>query len=238
MSRRIEEPVTQAAPRYAGDDGTVTTHPSFAQIGASRVSGRAVLYGSDFTHQHYVRIRIAASELHRNLANDWHHSSINSYVEVELSEAQWATFVSSMNVGGGVPCTLRSKDGEMIPELPDPASRTEQFGAEMAMRVDRAIGEVAALAEEVEGLKISEKAKKALLDRIRSARTQLVNNTKFIAEQFDEHMEGTIEKAKIEVNAYAVNTLMRAGLDAVQANALGYAPADAKLITQAPEDVA
>lgn len=235
--RRIETPKTVNEPRYAGDYGTSTTHPSFAQIGASRVSGRAVLYGSDFTHQHSVRIRIAASKLHRNLANDWHFAG-EPYIEVELSEAQWATFVSSMNVGGGVPCTLRSKDGEMIPELPDPSSRTEQFAAEMQTRVERAIDSVAALAEEVETLKISDKAKKALLGRIGSARTQLVNNTKFIAEQFDEHMEGTIEKAKVEVNAYAVKTLMRAGLDAVQAQALGYAPTDAKQIEHAPEDVA
>lgn len=40
-------------------------------------------------------------------------------------------------------------------------------------------------------------------------------HTKFVADQFDEHMEDTTEKAKIEVNAYITNAVQKAGLDAI-----------------------
>ncbi|KKL96942.1 hypothetical protein LCGC14_1839510, partial [marine sediment metagenome] len=82
---------------------TVERHPAYAQIGAMRVSGShgAYLYGSDFRHQHYIMIQIHDSVLHRSLSGDRAHSG-KRLIEVALSEAQWATFVSSLNQGSGV----------------------------------------------------------------------------------------------------------------------------------------
>src|SRR3546814_2680674 len=63
-----------ASGRPGDEERTTTTHPAFAQISASRVTGLANLYGSDFAHQSYVRIRVNPSEMHRSLANDWPHA--------------------------------------------------------------------------------------------------------------------------------------------------------------------
>jgi hypothetical protein len=48
----IEEPVVTKGDR----DETVTTHPAYAQIGVSRVTGQASLYGSDFKHHNFMTI--------------------------------------------------------------------------------------------------------------------------------------------------------------------------------------
>ncbi|CAM5563568.1 hypothetical protein [Eoetvoesiella caeni] len=219
MKSKIEEPITMTT---EGGEKYVTTHPSFAQISASRISGQTHLYGSDFAHQSYVRVRINPSKLHRSLSNDWAFADSNSYLVVDMSEAQWASFVSSMNVGSGTQCTLRTNNGEQIAELPAPPSRTDQFSKEMGLRVERALDAVAQLANDVNDLKVSEKTKATLLARISKAHRELVSNTKFVADQFEEHMEVTVEKAKVEVNAYAINTLMQAGLEAVRKPVIEY----------------
>ena len=38
-------------------DGQIASHPAFGQIAAHRVSGGAILYGSDFRRNGYVGVR-------------------------------------------------------------------------------------------------------------------------------------------------------------------------------------
>jgi hypothetical protein len=199
-----------------GHADSVATHPAFAQIGASRISGQTRLYGSDFVHQNFVRVRIGKSVLQRSLANDNPYGGSKPYVEVDLSEAQWASFVSSMNVGFGVQCTLRYKDGEEIPAIAAPEEdRQQQFKREAAERAERALGFMDELDAAIDDLKLSEKQKKELRGRVRMARMQLTDNIPFVLGQFGEHIEQTVEKAKVEVNAYVLSTIQRAGLQAL-----------------------
>lgn len=46
---------------------------------------------------------------------------------------------------------------------------------------------------------------------------QMTSNVPFRLQSFDEHMENTVEKAKTEVNAYAMNAVRAAGLEALGA---------------------
>lgn len=213
MARKTQEPeVTQETGPM---EGRRYKHPAYAQIGASRVSGAAVLYGSDFKHQNFVRISIAKSELVRNLSNDWAFASSVPYIEIDLSEAQWATFVSSMNVGSGTKCTVRQLGGEIIPGLPDPESRKDQFHGEAGDMMAEALAELAALRAEVVESKMSQKQKDAILSKAQSVQQHITGNLAFVLDQFGEHMERTVEKAKIEINAYATNAVMHAGLNAL-----------------------
>lgn len=210
--RDVEHPKTVAHGKAHSE--SVTTHPAFAQIGASRVSGGAYLYGSDFLHQHYVTISIRASELHRNLSRDWHFGR-NEYIEVALSEAQWATFVSSMNVGSGVPCTLQSKDLKTVPGLPKPAKIADQFKAEMVKTMADIQADLKALRADVGGLGLGKKKAEDLEKRLAQIHDRLIGSTGFVSNQFEEHVENVVESAKVEVNAYVVSQVMRAGLESL-----------------------
>lgn len=66
MPRPVEQPKATTA-----GDSTTTTHPAFGMIGASRFTGRAVMYGSDFIHNAGMTIRIYRGELKRDLSHDW-----------------------------------------------------------------------------------------------------------------------------------------------------------------------
>src|SRR3546814_19922091 len=55
----------------------------------------------------------------------------------------------------------------------------------------------------------------ALKARAAKAKQELESNLPYVAKQFGEHVESTVEKAKAEINAYMVTTLQRAGLEGI-----------------------
>ena len=210
--RNIEEPVTRNEPGGIHKDDTVTTHPAFAQIGASRVQGSTALYDSDFNHNHYMTITIRRSELHRGLNYDRHHGR-EELISVALSESQWATFVSAPNQGFGVPCTLEHIGCERVPGLPRPQSRADQFGAEIRKDLEEAVRLADAALADLAATGLSKTKQEAVAASLRTLRMNLESNLPFVATQFDEHMEKTVEKAKQEVHGYITNAVQRAGLN-------------------------
>lgn len=215
MKRQIERPtVTDESSHPTG--GHRETHPAFGQIGASRVNGTAHLYGSDFTHHGYVEITIRRSTLQRSLSRDWAMGG-DELIAVQLSNAQWAEFVSTMNSGMGVQCTIDHVNRVPMPYLPPPASRAQQAEAEMLGKVQAMLATIAAARKEAEGLNITNKAKAVMLDMADRITQELSANIPFYMKSFGEHMEATVEKAKIEVNAYVENRIHRAGLAALDA---------------------
>ena len=202
-----QEPNLEVRVGPGGEDETVESHPAYAQIVANRVSGGAYLYGSDFRHQHYITLQIHDSELHRNLSGD-RPMAHRRLIEIAMSEAQWATFVSSLNQGGGVQCTLEfTPEAEIVPGIAPPKDRKLQFSREMTERFDMAVRALKVLAAQIDESPLSGKKKKELRSQLQMAEMNLAPNMDFVAKQFDEHMERTVEKAKSEVNAYAQHTL-------------------------------
>lgn len=213
MAKPVEEPVTTYG-KFAGVDGSQTKHPAYGQIRAARVSGSSVLYGSDFVHHHTIEIAISRSELNRGLSRDWHHAC-EELILVSLSEAQWATFVSALNVGTGVPCTLEHVGGEQIPGLPEPISRTEQFTDELKAKLTSSLGALRALSTEIGEMKLPVGKTKQLQASIAHTLQELKSNFPFVAKSFDEHVERGVEAAKTEIHGYLTGVLARAGLDAL-----------------------
>lgn len=214
--RNIEQPVTVSEDGPMG--GTKTTHPAFGQVSVSRCSGgNTALYGSDFVHHNYVTLTIEGSELHRTLSNDWHFAR-KQIVEIALSEAQWATLVSSFNVGGGVPCTLQwVRDVGAIPGLPVPVNRSEQFSAEMKEDFEDALRSIDDLVEAITAntAGVSKKKQEELLSKAHAAKKSLSSSAPFVADQFSEHMENEMERAKVEIHGYATSLFMRAGVESL-----------------------
>jgi hypothetical protein len=211
MSRLPEqEPI-----RVKRGDEEIETHPAYAMIGASRVSGSTRLFGSEFKHEHFVTISIHAAELHRNLSRDWHFAR-NEYIEVALSESQWASFVSSMNVGNGVPCTLEHRDMHQVPGIKGQAQAKTTFKAEFKETMNKSLASLDSLAALIGECKMSEKAKAQLLGSVHMAKQHIESNIPFVANQFSEHMEDTVEKMKTEVGAYIQAVISRTGIEALK----------------------
>lgn len=191
-------------------------HPAFGQIVAHRIRGTRNLYGSDFEHHAFIRVTVARSVLCRNLSSDWYHPR-DTLIEVDLSEAQWATFVSSLNVGAGTPCTIDFIGGEgHMPELPR-VDRKAQFGHEFDERLSRSTQAIREARDLLDSLGLPKGKAGELRAKLEGALTNLNSNLSFVSKRFGEHMEETVENAKAEVHGYIHNHITRAGLDAITA---------------------
>lgn len=212
-TRPVEEPTALPV-----DRGIEYRHPAYGQISVHRISGgNRALYGSDFLHGRTVRIAISTSSVTRDLSHDWPHPD-QTLIEVELSEAQWAAFVSSMNVGAGTQCTINFlKDVGQLPLLPDPENRAEQFSGEIKGKLGESLDAIRRARDLVNELGLPKGKAAQITEELERTLTELKLNLPFVAKSFDEHTEKTTERAKAEVHGYINAAIARAGIAALGA---------------------
>jgi tRNA nucleotidyltransferase/poly(A) polymerase len=212
MKATITHPVVTEGHKH-GTTYQKFNHPSYAQIQVSRINGHKVLYDSDFNSHNFIALRIKRSEMVRDLSRDWHHEK-DELIEVCMSEAQWATLVSSLN-SLAVPCTLSYLMGKQIDALPEPISCTNQFSDELSSKmslVREQLNEAQAL---ISTLGLSKTKAESLSKLLHQVKNNIGCNAAFVEKSFNEHMETQLEKAKCEANAYMYHLVQRAGLQAL-----------------------
>lgn len=205
MSRPTQPTIT--------DQHGYEAHPAFGMIGASRVQTSppgAVLFDSDIRHQHTVVVRIQTAARKRSLHRDWHGAQ-RRLVEVEMSEAQWASFVSSMNVGDGVPCTVRGREGSggysETPGVPyEP--RLRETMDEVRNAAVEAQQKVLAAYEAYEAHKTKDNLRtlKATIDNLPS-------NLRFAASSLSEHAENVVQRARADIEAMVLTKAQQLGIE-------------------------
>lgn len=208
--RSYENPV-ETEERTSSGVETKITHPAFAQIGASRVQGSVNLYGTELHHQHFMTVTIRRSTLRRA-----HSGEQPTVLPKERHRStpllQRATFISTPNSGFGVACTIQNIERKSVPQLPPPTkTQSERFEKDINEHLEKALEGLARLEKDLEG-PLSKTKVAELKNRAMILRTHLQSNTAFVGTRFVEHMEDVVEKAKIEVSAYATAAVQRAGL--------------------------
>lgn len=209
------------------DDTKVYRHESYGTVQVSRrTGGHKVLFQSALKHNHTIALSIRPAEVQRNLNNDWVFSQEPGYIEVEMSEAQWASFVSSIGMGSGVPCTVNYAMTEGFKRMENPPEEggrggtREEFTKEFEQTVRERVENVKEAEQMVAGL-LDKKGNptKADLRRLKtllgSASSGLANTASFILNQFEEQTEKNVEAAKSEFQAHAHQVVRTAGLEAL-----------------------
>jgi len=161
-----------------------------------------------------VTVTLRNSELHRDLSRDWHYAS-GQIVEFTMSESQWATFVSSFNLGNGVPCTLNWVEGRgAIPGIPT-FDRSEVFKKDMKETTKEAEEGIKRSIAAVKEAGLSKKKTDELLAGLNKALQVLQSSIPFVQDQFDEHVEVTVERGYQEIHGYMNAVINRAGVTAL-----------------------
>lgn len=216
-----------AAKRAASGDRDPETHPSYGFVRVSRVSGHSSLFMSPFRHMHYMTLAVGRSTKHRSLGQDRQFGGVRGeLVEIALSEAQWAHMVSSVGLGGGVPCTLRYVGAQKQADCPE-QQEIERFQEDVELTMKNSakflLEAEEAMRELAEDKAPSKEKRKAALGRLVAARRQLDDSAPFIARQLRERMATIVQEGKTEIEAYAHNTLIEGGIAAL-AETLGKSP--------------
>jgi hypothetical protein len=199
--REVTEPTT--------DEHGSEEHPSWVVVGAYRGSvsppGMA-LFDSDIKHQHVVTVRVSRAYRKRDLHRDWIGGG-TQLMEFTFSEAQWASFVSSMNSGSGVPATLGFHGGEDIPRAP--------YDPRLAHSIDE-VQEAAtrAQADVLQAFtRYTEHKTAGNLRSLQAAINNLPANLRFAADSLTEHAENVVSRAKADIEAYVINKAEQLGID-------------------------
>jgi hypothetical protein len=192
-------------------------HPAFGRIHASRVShgggkhGGAVLFDSDLIHRHTVRVTIESATRKRDLSHDYIHGG-KELIEVEMSEAQWASFVSSMNTSG-VSCTLLHTPEGPVPGL-EYHPRMAESMAEVRDSAAKVFAEAKAAMAAYDAIdpKAPVKERRRALDNLRSTLRNSEANVAFAATSLTGHVENVVSRARADIEAMVSTEAQRLGL--------------------------
>jgi hypothetical protein len=145
-------------------------------------------------------------------------------LELFLSPTQFIDMITNMNMGDGVPCTLRcyrDEDGKWVRAEDPPASHPAQKTyEEFKEQTVKAAGKMRALQEQVEkaaasGKPLGKKALERLAMDIGIAAQEVDSNMPFIMDSFREDCEHVVKDAKGEVEAFITSLIQRTGLKAL-----------------------
>jgi hypothetical protein len=208
----------------------VFEHPSYGMVQFSHRQGNPKLFGSALEyHNNYVSLIVKTAKLRREDTGDYVDGPMHGdIVEVNLSAAQFAELLTTMNVGLGVPCTIRSREGKMVPPPPDVETQTENLRNEFrkrtrdfARKILSDTGEVKEILKKDKLSKADRSAVAGILDRVAQ---ELSDSAPFFLEMYEEATEKITTSAKAEMEAWAVVAIRNAGMKALAAGQVDLAP--------------
>ncbi len=183
-------------------------HPSFANIyiGRTYCSGQKNLFGSSIKHSETITLKISPAYMARDLNYDRYYADNTPYIEVEMSQAQFAQAITSLNMGAGVPVTLTRLNGEYIEPCPF-VDKREQFNNEFRddmQRVSKEIDEVTAEVEKLveEKRTFSKADREKILKALSNVKHQISSNYPYMYSMFNEQMDKTVSEAKAEIESH------------------------------------
>lgn len=113
------------------------------------------------------------------------------------------------------PCTIQDFNGVDVPGIADPPNRDEQFSAEMAKHSDaivRRLDELVASISDESGIKMTQTARKRILDELRMVKQDVEKNIPFVVKSASEQVEANKEHALADIHAHLNRA--RAAVDA------------------------
>jgi len=215
--------------RYTGKGPhrTYETHPAYGTAVFHRMTGHpGKLFGSNIEEHHsFIGLTICQGERMHDLGRDWIHGG-KELVEVWFSPAQFAELLTTMNVGSGVPCTIKHLGvANRMPEIPEdeksePQRVVDDFKAkvdEIASVMDEKIAVLTKMLEEKPSINKGDRAEiKQLLEYVQR---EVHANFPFQVQSFNEAVEKTTVQAKAEIDALVTGVVQAAGIEALRGKA-------------------
>lgn len=201
-------------------------HESYGMLAFSRCQGSSGrLFGSALPKNNmFIQMRLKKGVRYHSLSHD-RFMGKETIVEVSLSAVQFAELLTSMNMGDGVPCTIKYM-ADPVPhsfrELDEPPPMTtEAEEVELGFKEDlKDLGELLAShvreANKILAKSTITKADRDTLRRMfeRSA-MEVRSNMPFVLRSFQESVKKMSAAAKAEVDAFMTHGLVSLGLSAL-----------------------
>lgn len=213
MANKIP-PVVEQTERF----GTKESHESYGMIGVNRKqSNGSSLFGSSIEHHTVFSLTIRGAEKHRDLNEDRYYGR-DELIQVDMSANQFLELMTNMNVGFGVPCTLRRVGGKAIDDCPE-VNQRKVFEREFEETVKESSKKLRNVIDKIGAMFAQKTIKKAdqgeVIGMLRSLEMYMNSHISFMNSQFNEAMDKTVSECKSEVAAFVESKINAMGLGAL-----------------------
>lgn len=196
------------------------TDKSWGMIGASKVTGGGNnFFNSDIETRTFIEITLMTAQKARDLKQDWIMGD-EVLFKVKMTPIQWVNFLTCMNEGDGVPCTIEyTKEEGHIPFKPE-KPRLDIIYEEHEAVVNSSLDSLNDIEEAIKGLssKISKKAYDELLLKISAAKFTLTDKgLDFARTQAKKELNSMVNQAKANITAYTEMKIRDLGMEALRA---------------------
>lgn len=206
---------------YKDDEEFSREHPSYGMLHISRMSstgGGRRLFGSPLaTHYGTIRLTISKATWTHDLHHDRFFGMSKDYIDIEMSQAQFADAITSLNIGSGTPCTIRYVQGKRIDDPPDYVTESEYIRDNFESKFEDMSKRTKKYADEIMGLtsKMPAKVKRQIEIALDVMQQQINSSLPFVMEQFQEATTRITTAAKAEVDGFVTAQIRAAGLQAI-----------------------
>lgn len=181
------------------------THKSFAMIGAQRVYGHVDdLYGSDLDHNGFIRITLKESYKTRTLNHD-HYFGGKTLFEIDMTPSQFAEFITSLNIGDGIPCTLRRTETSPYIEGKKHVNKEVVWENDITDHIEEIMDSMNSLKEYYKIVQsksnLTKKDKESLSSIICRLENNLTCNMEFVKNSMKKEMEQIVSKGRMELES-------------------------------------
>ncbi|HSN25117.1 MAG TPA: hypothetical protein VLT45_02495 [Kofleriaceae bacterium] len=202
------------------DDEFEREHESYGILHISRMSstGAVRLFGSPLaTHYGSIRLSISKGKWIHGLHHDRFFGMSKDHIEIEMSAAQFADAITSLNIGSGTPCTVRYIAGRRIEDPPDHMTEAEHIRENFGATLEKHVNRTSEYRKRIDKLteKLGAKAREEIRIALDCMEQALASNVPFVVKQFQEATTRITTSAKAEVEAFVTHAVRAAGLAAI-----------------------
>lgn len=199
------------------------THESYGLLQFSRTtrSQETTLFGSSIPHKETIRLRISPANIERSLSHEYINTGEEgAIIEAELSLTQFAEAISSLNLGSGIPITIRRLNGKGIEE-PEFISKRRLYEQEFDEKMKSLADKLSDLTKQSNDILTNKKSinkadREVIQKGIESLVTEIKSNITYMASAYNEQLDKTTLEAKGEIEASISNRINQLGLQSLQ----------------------
>ncbi len=219
--RKTEE-IKKEVTVKGGDRSVNYTHPSFGMVSVNRVFGhRGILFGSHLQDHHTtIELTIKKGKRNHHLGQDW-YSGREELINITLSAAQFVEMITTMNMGDGIPCTIRHVGREYTPDIPDEEdTESERVEEEFVERMQDRVSLLKENEDKIEEIlnkkSIGKKDRETIKELVFQARRYFVDSAPFAIKSFHKAKQKVVTSVKAEVESFMNTVVHNAGLKAIE----------------------
>jgi hypothetical protein len=198
-------------------DRKIDLPESCAIISISRCTGRVDLYGSPFTTENFIEIRVqGAEETKGSHGTSRRASPKKTYIRLWLSASQFAQAITTLNLSEGVPCTVRNLGDTQYPEFKfeQQASEKIEFQEEGMAHLKAAIDSLDQAIAAAKEIKLK-RERDPILEQLQASRRELADRLLFVGEMFVEYLDNVEQQVKTELAGYCDLAVKDLGMQAL-----------------------